>query len=265
MRRRPVQELNSHCIESGQVKAVLALVIGIIVGCSGRHDHSSGVGTSRRLARPTVDFHIDTTSLKRLPYEAVRRAAQAASLAWSRSGCAIPRLQIGAPMKDSSGSQDGIDTIVVRESVWAARGDPQSGYYSAGHVALTTSHPAPSSRRGVEDPVREVDIEINAVNYRWGDASVDIGAPILDLQAALTHEFGHALGLKDSCSPTIANSKARSGLMSCALSTPNMTAGAMYPVADLGSTARRVPSEEELLALCSMYGPQATEGGSGNL
>jgi hypothetical protein len=184
-------------------------------------------------------------------------------MAWSRAGCAIPRLQIGAPIKDSSGSQDGVDTIVVRENVWAARGDPKSGYYSAGDVALTTSHPAPFSSGGVAQPVREVDIEINAVNYRWGDASAELGAQILDLQAALTHEFGHALGLRDSCSPNFVKSKAN-GLESCGLATPGMAAGAMYPMADLGSTARRVPSEAELLVLCGMYGPKAT-GSSGGI
>jgi len=42
------------------------------------------------------------------------------------------------------------------------------------------------------------DIEINSDNHSWTTSEAEAGAGVHDLQNALTHEFGHALGLEHS-------------------------------------------------------------------
>lgn len=99
----------------------------------------------------------------------------------------IPSLSTGGPVP--SVVNDGKNAIIFQTTTWPH--DPN-------FIALTTPHAEPDGE------IVDADIEINAVSATW--ANLDPGSTgtghILDptdLQTAMTHEFGHLLGLKHTC------------------------------------------------------------------
>jgi hypothetical protein len=197
-----------------------------------------------------IEFHIDPSGLQRLPYEIVESTAVAAAQAWASDECLVPRIQIGKPVENFRARRDGQNMIILRSNVWARDGRPDNGYYSPEAVALTTSYPLSDAAAA---RVSEVDIELNAVQYRWGDAKAVGSGNCRDLQAAFTHEFGHALGLRDNCVRSLPARSDSHGSSACSVVSADLMMAAMYPVGAPGQTTQRHPSKSERDALCAIY------------
>ncbi len=133
----------------------------------------------RRWADAEIVFQIEPNNV--LPQEAVRDALDGAIASWG--GVAEgPTLQIDPAAAGVTGPVlDGVNAILFATDVWEH--DPQE-------LALTFAQR--DSQTGV---ILEADIVVNAVHHAWG-ASGNAADGSFDLQNVITHELGHALGLR---------------------------------------------------------------------
>jgi len=132
-------------------------------------------------------------------------AAQAAGAAWSQSSldgvqqCSNVIFTV-VPVADVAG-QAGLDyhnRLIFRQDKWCSDPSPKNGScYDPSALALTSMFMRPSTGE-----ILDADLEVNATNFIWGDF---VGQPELfennthDFQGAVTHEFGHVIGLDHVC------------------------------------------------------------------
>lgn len=195
-------------------------------------------------------------------------AAQKSAAAWDAPAvaCTSAALSVVAS-SDPPGNvgADGVHRIVFRRDTWCPH--PQTAgkeCYSPAALALTSVF----SKGGV---IIDTDIEINAVNYSWGDflgqsSKVESFPPTIDLQNTLTHEFGHVLGLDHSCwdgsSPQPLDNTGqpvpRCGTESTGTMAPAITSHNDVSLRNLGP--------DDIQAICDVYpasaGPACTADGS---
>lgn len=159
----------------------------------------------------------------------------ASAVTWNRVSCAAIRLEI----EDTPGGHaipgDGINTIEFVTEGWTNRG-------LEGNAAATTDV-AFLSRPG-EVVIGEADLLLNADDFTWGVAPMASG--VRDIQAVVTHELGHALGIRHPCEPN-----GSEGAPRC---SSTYEESALYPVY-LGITQRILgPLDRD--ALCYLYPPR---------
>jgi hypothetical protein len=119
--------------------------------------------------------------------------------AWNSAleSCMAPRLRI-AELREAGGArEDGRSVAIVRADTWCPIDGAAFGCYDASREAITHVRPYLDRDGAHAGEIREADIEINAVGFRW---SVDGNAATRSLRAVLGHELGHVLGLAHSCS-----------------------------------------------------------------
>jgi hypothetical protein len=149
---------------------------------------------------------------------------------------------------------DHLNTISFRTTTW----DPPN--YLPGELAVTTVWT-------IGGRIVDTDTEINAVesDIMWGllpddPAMAAAFTTEVDLQNAITHELGHALGLDHPCylgnkPPEFEMNNEGGAVPSC--SDPNLPASVrdatMYPSATRGSIGERTLSPDEVLAMHDLY------------
>jgi hypothetical protein len=116
------------------------------------------------------------------------------------------QITVDAPRDLRVADDDDVNLVVFRSHVWCHNEDcgGDGHFFSSTAYGMTQTYPEGS--RGTA--VRGADIELNAVNYAYGLPALDstkAGLRAMDIDAALLHEIGHALGLPDACSPEASN------------------------------------------------------------
>jgi hypothetical protein len=91
--------------------------------------------------------------------------------------------------------------LIFRQDGWcldpSPTGSNQSLCYDPSALAITSVF-----QRKTSGEILDADLEVNATNFTWGDF---VGHPELfesdthDFQGAVTHEFGHVIGLDHAC------------------------------------------------------------------
>lgn len=103
----------------------------------------------------------------------------------------------------------------------------------------------------------DADIEVNAVNFLWGDLVSTPDASSQDLQNALTHEVGHFIGLDHTCyMGAVANPPLDQNgqeIPSCDTAPPDVKATTMFASAMPGDLSKRSLEEDDQAAVCSIY------------
>jgi len=208
-----------------------------------------------------------------LTSDQVAKSLAAAAQAWSPDVVTCPgtssghpsfeiitQLASGGPAPDIGSGSDGRNSIVFQTSSWN---------HDASAIALTTRNTDPSGR------IFDADIEVNALpsyenGYVW--ANLDPGAPSaaggltqMDLQTALTHEFGHFLGLGHTCFNPAIDAPPRP-LDDQGQPAPDCIQGADIPEAravmwyqvEPDSSNKRVLTDDDARGVCAIYPPTAT-------
>ncbi|HXU64128.1 MAG TPA: MYXO-CTERM sorting domain-containing protein [Polyangia bacterium] len=145
---------------------------------------------------------------------------------------------------------DGQNVLVFQTETWDHNPDA---------IALTSRNTDPSGR------IFDADIEVNVAGaWKWANLDPNASSHVsgnFDLQTALTHEFGHFLGLAHTCynpdpdgdsGPPPLDDQGRPSPF-CSYATDH--GEVMWYQVDPGSTAKRVLSADDARGVCSIYPP----------
>jgi hypothetical protein len=150
--------------------------------------------------------------------------------------------------------QDGQNIVVFKTDSW------DDTVHILGALAVT------SVLKKSDGRILDADMEINAVTEAWGN--FDPGSPLFtspdgdttfDLQNAITHEFGHFIGLNHSCEgpadavQLIDNDGNPAPDCDFAPNPVKMTT--MYAVIAPKETSRRELSPDDIAGVCTIYPP----------
>jgi hypothetical protein len=179
---------------------------------------------------PAYDSSMD------VPAADVETAMRAGMREWETAGegCTdirfvIAGLPSGTDTNLTSGTHDGENRILFRETAWPAEAGP-------GVLALTTS--VYRTRTG---EILDSDIDINGESFFWTTTD-EVGMVVNDVQNTVTHELGHLLGFAH-----VADADAT-----------------MYGESPPGELDKRDLGGDDIAAICTVYPAMApSPGGTG--
>lgn len=155
---------------------------------------------------------------------------------------------------------DGRNTVIFRTDSWSQSGSGKA--YNDGGLALT------SVTARLDGHIVDVDMEINAVDFVWMNLDPGVAVPgghtgdvfVYDLQNALTHEFGHAIGMAHSCfDPNLNPGTAWPTFNGVRVPDCNTaSASVMSPTAAPGDVNKRSLTQDDVAAVCEAYPPSVT-------
>jgi hypothetical protein len=157
-------------------------------------------------------------------------------------------------------ANDGHSTVLFHSTVWCrvqADGTcPGDVYYDSSALAVTTD-----TANTMTGQIYDSDVEVNAVDYQWADVVVDPQySTDMDLQNALTHEFGHLIGLDHTCWDPATSATGVAPLDNTGNPVPDcnhvsaeVAATTMFPSATPGDIEKRDLAPDDLNALCTIY------------
>ena len=248
----------------------LAVLIGVLVG-------SLGAGGAHAFVRYTTDqgvpFYWQTSCVGITIYpsgftemstDEVAKAVSAAAHTWSPDDVTCPDsvshpfLEIVpslSPTGTATAKYDARNVLIFQNDTWEHAGDA---------LALTTVLAKGDGR------IVDADIEVNGTpGLQWenidpgADVSSGHGIDVQDLQNALTHEFGHFIGLDHTCytpdtvSGTTTKPRPNDNLgqpvPDCSSASDAIRATVMFPSTAIGETSKRVLSPDDVNAVCTIY------------
>ncbi len=179
------------------------------------------------------------------------QAARAAAASWNAAGCSRARLEVTTELAASDG--EGGPRVTV--SLWA--GDSCSGRCPAyGEAALTTLEVDEHPKRAASAAIESARVQLNARDFAWNGSRRLRPA---DLQVVLTHEFGHVLGLADTC--VLPGQKPRRdhagrAVPRCDKVPARARSAVMFPGGMPSDRARRKLTADDVQGICSLYPKQ---------
>jgi hypothetical protein len=214
---------------------------------------------------PFITMQMDLTNPSPvLGVDQFANAAELAAQAWSHDAIACSSVSLGI-QKDLTDpleiGRDGKNVMLFHRDRWChspVSEDPEGlTCYAPNALAITTL-----TKQTSTGEIVDADMEINAVNYEWGDlvANPELAGTVVDFQNTVTHELGHVLGLAHPCllpgdtsTPLLDNH----GSPELECSNPAVPAtvidATMYPAVALDDVERRSLSPDDVQAVCDIY------------
>jgi hypothetical protein len=218
-----------------------------------------------------------------MPIDTIAKSVAAAAHTWSSDGvsCAdgsVPYLEIVPTLSfaktPAPAAYDARNSLIFRTDNWTQSGKPDGKPYAVEALAVTTV----ISR--LDGHIVDADMEINAVNKVWMNLDPGVSLPfnhgvggdaIYDIQNALTHEFGHFIGLAHTCFvPSMSNPlvddngqirpKDDQGkdIPDCDSAPAAVENTVMFASTDAGSTNKRTLAPDDINGVCGVY-PQGRD------
>jgi hypothetical protein len=168
--------------------------------------------------------------------EDMEQALATALDAWKATACTAVEPYFAGWSADGPASKDGVNTIAWIAD-WGERGYPTQ---SPGYTDIQYH-----GHDGIWE-IADADVYLDAASYDWTlETERDTS-----LQAVLTHELGHALGLLHPCELDGAQ-----GTPACSAASADELATTMYP---LYSAAQASPEADDLAGICYLYPAEGT-------
>jgi hypothetical protein len=183
-------------------------------------------------ASPHVAFSLNDASLPAGVTKAKMEEALAGALdAWAAPECSVVEPYFAGWTSDAAAAKDGVNTISWVDD-WKERGFPS---VSPGSTVMQYH-----GHDGIWE-IADADIYLDAVSYDWTTAE----GKDTSVQAVLTHEVGHALGLLHPCEPD-----GDDAAPDCKLASPGEQATTMYPFYD---AAQASLDDDDVAGICYLY------------
>jgi hypothetical protein len=210
-----------------------------------------------------ITAYPDDFSQSSMSQPELQGAITAAAATWSTPQEMCTYLTLAPSFAAGEGppaANDGHSTVLFHSKVWChvqADGTCPGGVdYDASALAVTTD-----TANTATGQIYDSDVEVNAVDYQWADVVVhpELAAD-MDLQNALTHEFGHLIGLDHTCwdpqtstTPVHPVDNLGNPIPDCSNPPPDVAATTMFPSATAGDIEKRTLAPDDQNALCQIY------------
>jgi MYXO-CTERM domain-containing protein len=209
-----------------------------------------------------LSFIVYPNDLTDLAPPQILQATAGAAAAWTGNACAYLRITVASSTSPTpTASYDGQNSVIFRRDRWCAPSDPQGlCSYDPASLAITTVFVRQS-----DGTIVDADIEVNAKNFVWGDLETQPSAGAQDLQNTLTTEFGHAIGLADTCvpegsSPVPVDDKGQP-VPFCDVASATVRETTMFPSSMPGDVSKRTLAPDDIDGVCGIY-PKANDPGA---
>ncbi|HSY41999.1 MAG TPA: MYXO-CTERM sorting domain-containing protein, partial [Polyangia bacterium] len=209
---------------------------------------------------PITGYSNDFTQTS-MTIDQVAGALQGAAAAWSNETNSCTYLELVPALSTAPtplAVNDGHNSLIFHNKLWchvAADGSCDVEYDSSA-LAVTTD--TANTKTG---QIYDADVEVNLVDYQWADLVEDPNlSSDMDLQNALTHEFGHLIGLDHTCYDPLTSATGvrpvdNNGqpVPDCAGASADVKATTMFPSAQPGDTQKRTLAPDDVNAVCTIY------------
>jgi hypothetical protein len=216
-------------------------------------------GSLLRWTTPKVVLHLSPEVVGAATPRPVVDALSAAIDVWnsSLSACGAPRfVRSTIPLKRAAIRFDSINEILFRTRKWCPPDaiDFDDCYDRSLH-ASTRLRPELRPGQPSDGELREADMEVNGVSFRWSAIGREPGT--LSLRTMFVHELGHMLGLDHPCAPRGSRSRA-SGRTELDCTDSTVQKAVMHPdAAELLRGEQVSPLPAEVAQICAIYGSTA--------
>jgi hypothetical protein len=244
--------------------AVLALAWSAPAGAFVRYLTDDGKPFFWAQANVPITAYPDDFKQSSMPLPQLEGAITAAAATWSHAQqpqCTYLTLMPSfATGQGPPAANDGHSTVLFHSTVWChvqADGScPGDVVYDPSALAVTTD-----TANTMTGQIYDSDVEVNAVDFQWADVVMEPQlSSDMDLQNALTHEFGHLIGLDHTCwdpltstTPVHPIDNTGNPVPTCSMATADVAATTMFPSATPGDIEKRDLAPDDQDALCTIY------------
>jgi MYXO-CTERM domain-containing protein len=207
----------------------------------------------------------DVSNLRAITAEQALQAIDAAVAEWNdrTSDCSYIHLAVTAPVAGET-AVDKINRIKFREDKFcrpATMDLPEVCTDDPGTLAITFSKFVDDPSSGRDGAILDADIELNGTGgFELGVDGPQPGKCIVDVQATLTHEIGHLLGLGHAC---INDEKDRQpfdnegnpvpACLGLDRDPPEIAERTMYNFQGCGEQRKATLTDDDVAGICAIY------------